>query len=157
MSFEHFQVPHAVALAHEAIKMGKCVVIGLQSTGEARTLEQLERDDGELSDFVSTAKGTILEKFVSLFNIILLKFHVLGVFQTLVEKHFPAPDRNRIQRLLGLEPPTNSKKPPANGNSEGSNGSSKRKPSKLKFFVMSKKNGTGINSEYISVIFSVTT
>lgn len=39
--------------------MGKCVVIGLQSTGEARTLEQLERDDGELSDFVSTAKGNI--------------------------------------------------------------------------------------------------
>jgi hypothetical protein len=31
-------------------------VIGLQSTGEARTLEQLEKDDGELSDFVSTAK-----------------------------------------------------------------------------------------------------
>jgi hypothetical protein len=40
----------------EAVKCGKCVVIGLQSTGEARTLEQLERDDGELSDFVSTAK-----------------------------------------------------------------------------------------------------
>ncbi|KAJ9587310.1 hypothetical protein L9F63_019166, partial [Diploptera punctata] len=53
---------------------------------EARTLEQLERDDGELSDFVSTAKG---------------------VLQTLVEKHFPAPDRNRIHRLLGLEPPRN--------------------------------------------------
>jgi len=28
----------------------------LQSTGEARTLEQLEKDDGELTDFVSTAK-----------------------------------------------------------------------------------------------------
>jgi len=40
----------------EAVKYGKCVVIGLQSTGEARTLEQLEKDDGELSDFVSTAK-----------------------------------------------------------------------------------------------------
>lgn len=26
-----------------------------------------------------------------------------GVFQTLVEKHFPAPDRGRINRLLGLE------------------------------------------------------
>lgn len=26
-----------------------------------------------------------------------------GVFQTLVEKHFPAPDRERINRLLGLE------------------------------------------------------
>ncbi|XP_058836760.1 protein strawberry notch isoform X2 [Topomyia yanbarensis] len=78
------KVNHAVKVAREAIKYGKCVVIGLQSTGEARTLEQLERDDGELSDFVSTAKG---------------------VFQSLVEKHFPAPDRGRINRLLGLEGP----------------------------------------------------
>ncbi|KAL4705853.1 hypothetical protein ACJJTC_019288, partial [Scirpophaga incertulas] len=76
------KVNHCVVTAREAVKCGKCVVIGLQSTGEARTLDQLERDDGELSDFVSTAKG---------------------VFQTLVEKHFPAPDRGRISRLLGLE------------------------------------------------------
>ena len=34
----------------------QCVVIGLQSTGEARTLEQLEESGGELTDFVSTAK-----------------------------------------------------------------------------------------------------
>ncbi|KYB27027.1 protein strawberry notch isoform X3 [Tribolium castaneum] len=99
------KVPHAVAVAHEAIKCGKCVVIGLQSTGEARTLEQLERDDGELTDFVSTAKG---------------------VFQTLVEKHFPAPDRNRIQRLLGLDPPISGSKKATNGNDEGSS-SGKRK------------------------------
>jgi P-loop containing NTP hydrolase pore-1/C-terminal domain on Strawberry notch homologue len=76
------KVQHAVTVAREAIKYGKCVVIGLQSTGEARTLEQLERDEGELSDFVSTAKG---------------------VFQSLIEKHFPAPDRNRINRVLGLD------------------------------------------------------
>ncbi|KAL5282206.1 sno family protein [Megaselia abdita] len=76
------KVNYVVSIAREAIKYGKCVVIGLQSTGEARTLEQLERDDGELTDFVSTAKG---------------------VFQSLVEKHFPAPDRNRIHRILGLE------------------------------------------------------
>ncbi|KAI8441851.1 hypothetical protein MSG28_005535 [Choristoneura fumiferana] len=50
------KVHHAVVTAREAVKCGKCVVIGLQSTGEARTLDQLERDDGELSDFVSTAK-----------------------------------------------------------------------------------------------------
>ncbi|VDO93835.1 unnamed protein product [Soboliphyme baturini] len=49
----------------------KCIVIGLQSTGEARTLEQLDEYGGELTDFVSTAKG---------------------VFQSLVEKHFPAID-----------------------------------------------------------------
>lgn len=76
------KVQHAVAVAREAIKYGKCIVIGLQSTGEARTLEQLERDEGELTDFVSTAKG---------------------VLQSLVEKHFPAPDRSRINRLLGWE------------------------------------------------------
>ncbi|KAJ2940235.1 hypothetical protein O0L34_g11799 [Tuta absoluta] len=50
------KVNHAVVTAREAVKCGKCVVIGLQSTGEARTLDQLERDDGELTDFVSTAK-----------------------------------------------------------------------------------------------------
>ncbi|XP_020285283.1 protein strawberry notch isoform X5 [Pseudomyrmex gracilis] len=102
------KVKHAVSVAREAVKCGKCVVIGLQSTGEARTLEQLERDDGELTDFVSTAKG---------------------VLQTLVEKHFPAPDRNRIQRLLGLEPP----KFNLDGDDDmdgagGSAGGSKRKP-----------------------------
>lgn len=74
------KVNHAVTIARESIKYGKCIVIGLQSTGEARTLEQLEKDDGELNDFVSTAKG---------------------VLQSLVEKHFPAPDRSRINRLLG--------------------------------------------------------
>lgn len=50
------KVNHAVVVAREAVKCGKCVVIGLQSTGEAKTLEQLERDEGELTDFVSTAK-----------------------------------------------------------------------------------------------------
>merc|ERR1712106_1053950 len=57
-----------------------CIVIGLQSTGEARTLEQVEREE-ELSDFVPTSKG---------------------VLQSLVEKHFPAPDRGKITKILGL-------------------------------------------------------
>uniref|UniRef100_T1IRW6 Strawberry notch n=1 Tax=Strigamia maritima TaxID=126957 RepID=T1IRW6_STRMM len=77
------KVDHVVKLAREAVKDGRCVVIGLQSTGEARTLEQLEEAGGELNDFVSTAKG---------------------VLQTLIQKHFPAPDRKRINRLLGFEP-----------------------------------------------------
>ncbi|XP_014483079.1 PREDICTED: protein strawberry notch-like isoform X2 [Dinoponera quadriceps] len=101
------KVKHAVLVAREAVKCGKCVVIGLQSTGEARTLEQLERDDGELSDFVSTAKG---------------------VLQSLVEKHFPAPDRNRIQRLLGLEPPKFRLEDDEMDGASGSAGGSKRKP-----------------------------
>ena len=34
----------------------QCVEIGLQSTGEARTLDQLEKAEGGLTGFVSTAK-----------------------------------------------------------------------------------------------------
>lgn len=74
------KVHACVKLSREAVKNGKCVVIGLQSTGEARTLEQLEEMGGELNDFVSTAKG---------------------VFQTLVDKHFPAPDRKKTFDLFG--------------------------------------------------------
>nr|XP_032803328.1 protein strawberry notch homolog 1 [Petromyzon marinus] len=76
------KVRRLVQLAREEVKNGKCVVIGLQSTGEARTLEALEEGGGELNDFVSTAKG---------------------VFQCLIEKHFPAPDRKKLSSLLGFE------------------------------------------------------
>lgn len=38
------------------------MVIGLQSTGEARTLEALEEGGGELNDFVSTAKYGLPKK-----------------------------------------------------------------------------------------------
>ncbi|XP_033748183.1 protein strawberry notch homolog 1-like isoform X1 [Pecten maximus] len=75
------KVNHCVKLARDAVRNGKCVVIGLQSTGEARTLEQLEENGGELNDFVSTTKG---------------------VFQTLVEKHFPAPDRRKTFDIFGI-------------------------------------------------------
>ena len=37
------------------------MVIGLQSTGEARTLEQLEDSGGVLDDFVSTVKYVMLQ------------------------------------------------------------------------------------------------
>lgn len=50
------KVNDTVEIAKKAVKDGKCVVIGLQSTGEARTLDVLEREDGELSEFISTAK-----------------------------------------------------------------------------------------------------
>ena len=55
------KVPEAITLTKKALQEGKCVVIGLQSTGEARTLEQLERSDGDLSGFVSTAKLVMLK------------------------------------------------------------------------------------------------
>ncbi|XP_010157915.1 PREDICTED: protein strawberry notch homolog 1 [Eurypyga helias] len=86
------KVKRVVQLAREEIKNGKCVVIGLQSTGEARTLEALEEGGGELNDFVSTAKG---------------------VFQSLIEKHFPAPDRKKLFSLLGIDltAPSNNNSP----------------------------------------------
>lgn len=64
------KVPHVVALAQRALLENKCVVIGLQSTGEARTLDQLD-EYGALSggEFISTARG---------------------VLQNLVEKNFPS-------------------------------------------------------------------
>ncbi|XP_054166800.1 protein strawberry notch homolog 1-like [Oppia nitens] len=76
------KVKFAVNFVKEALRDSKSVVIGLQSTGEARTLEQLEDNGGELSDFVSTAKA---------------------VFQSLIEKHFPAPNRKKLLRLLGRD------------------------------------------------------
>ncbi|VDM73812.1 unnamed protein product, partial [Strongylus vulgaris] len=62
------KVEACVQMARDAIKANKCVVIGLQSTGEARTLEALEDMGGELTEFVSTAKA---------------------VLQGLIERHFP--------------------------------------------------------------------
>ena len=45
-----------VCLMIFSVLYNQCVVIGLQSTGEARLVEQIEDAGGELSDFVSTAK-----------------------------------------------------------------------------------------------------
>jgi hypothetical protein len=59
-----------VDIARKALADGKCVVIGLQSTGEAQTKQVLE-DCGEVTDFVSSTKA---------------------VLQTLIEKHFPTGD-----------------------------------------------------------------
>lgn len=68
------KVPCVVELAKKALKNNKCVVIGLQSTGEARTLEHID-EGGEMNDFVSTARG---------------------VLQNLVEKHFPSRHKKQI-------------------------------------------------------------
>lgn len=57
-----FQVKACVKISRDAIKAGKCVVIGLQSTGESKTLEALDDAGGELSDFVSTAKCVLFSE-----------------------------------------------------------------------------------------------
>uniref|UniRef100_A0A8C2ZWY0 Protein strawberry notch homolog 1 n=1 Tax=Cyclopterus lumpus TaxID=8103 RepID=A0A8C2ZWY0_CYCLU len=64
------KVRRVVQLAREEVANGKCVVIGLQSTGEARTLEALEEGGGELNDFVSTAKYALTNAdFLKLCNV----------------------------------------------------------------------------------------
>lgn len=62
----------------------------------------------------------------------------------MVEKHFPAPDRNRISRLLGLEhTPKKEKHNHVNGadsgtgGGEGSSVGNKRKPGRLSMFLKS--------------------
>lgn len=47
------QVPAVVRMAKAAVASGKCVVIGLQSTGEARTADVVAERGEELDDFVS--------------------------------------------------------------------------------------------------------
>lgn len=70
------KVKEVVNIAKVAIDLGKCVVIGLQSTGEARTVEQLDELCGDLNDFVSTAKG---------------------VLSNLVEKQFPVAGSSKYE------------------------------------------------------------
>jgi hypothetical protein len=57
------KVPVTVRLAKKALSTNKCVVIGLQSTGEARTEEAVNKYGLELDDFVSGPRELLL-KFV---------------------------------------------------------------------------------------------
>ncbi|KAM7410220.1 hypothetical protein PAMA_001595 [Pampus argenteus] len=68
-----------VELAQRELEAEKCIVIGLQSTGESRTREVLDENDGHLDRFVSAAEG---------------------VFQSLVTKHFPS-EKQRQEKAPG--------------------------------------------------------
>lgn len=80
------KVPLVIEIANQALNDGKCVVIGLQSTGEAKTLEMLE-EGGDINEFVSTARAT---------------------FESLIENHFPAPNRGRRRKTPTSEASTDS-------------------------------------------------
>ncbi|KAK9968737.1 hypothetical protein ABG768_003045 [Culter alburnus] len=116
------KVRRVVQLAREEVKNGKCVVIGLQSTGEARTLEALEEGGGELNDFVSTAKG---------------------VLQSLVEKHFPAPDRQKLFSLLGID--LSAKKTPSPSETTTEQKGKKRKGPETKKQVKKARKSGGLS------------
>lgn len=47
------QIPALVRMAKEALETERCCVIGLQSTGEARTADVVAERGEELDDFVS--------------------------------------------------------------------------------------------------------
>ncbi|XP_045078486.1 protein strawberry notch homolog 1-like isoform X3 [Coregonus clupeaformis] len=116
------KVRRVVQLARDEVKNGKCVVIGLQSTGEARTLEALEEGGGELNDFVSTAKG---------------------VLQSLVEKHFPAPDRQKLFSLLGIDLPA--MKTPLPSEAAAEQKGKKRKGAEIKKAEKRKRKSGGLS------------
>ena len=50
------KVDACVRITREALRQKKCVVIGLQSTGESQTMDAMDNIDGDLVDFVSTTK-----------------------------------------------------------------------------------------------------
>uniref|UniRef100_A0A2I3GHQ2 Protein strawberry notch homolog 2 n=1 Tax=Nomascus leucogenys TaxID=61853 RepID=A0A2I3GHQ2_NOMLE len=79
------KVHRLVELAREELARDKCVVIGLQSTGEARTREVLGENDGHLNCFVSAAEG---------------------VFLSLIQKHFPSTKRKRDRGAGSKRKPT---------------------------------------------------
>ncbi|XP_041435843.1 protein strawberry notch homolog 2 isoform X2 [Xenopus laevis] len=72
------KVQRLVTLVNQELAKGKCVVIGLQSTGEARTREVMDENDGHLDCFVSAA---------------------VGVFRSLILKHFPSTKRKREKAI----------------------------------------------------------
>ena len=53
-------------MTEQALREGKCVVIGLQSTGEARTVDVIAERGEELDDFVSGPKVLSLTTALSL-------------------------------------------------------------------------------------------
>ncbi|KAG8066204.1 hypothetical protein GUJ93_ZPchr0004g38165 [Zizania palustris] len=55
------KVPAVVRLSKEALAENKCVVIGLQSTGEARTEEAVTKYGVEMEDFVSGPRELLLK------------------------------------------------------------------------------------------------
>ncbi|KAJ7416702.1 Protein strawberry notch 2 [Pitangus sulphuratus] len=59
------KVRRLVELAREELARDKCIVIGLQSTGEARTREVLDENDGHLNRFVSAADAGLFSSEVT--------------------------------------------------------------------------------------------
>ena len=62
------KVKKTVSLAKNALKEGKCVVVGLQSTGEAQTIKALN-ENGTLDTFISAPKAVLRSFLMSHFPV----------------------------------------------------------------------------------------
>uniref|UniRef100_A0A3Q1JUB7 Protein strawberry notch homolog 2 n=1 Tax=Anabas testudineus TaxID=64144 RepID=A0A3Q1JUB7_ANATE len=81
-----------VALAQKELEGGKCIVIGLQSTGESRTREVLDENDGHLDRFVSAAEIEEMKQSLLSKISVLGKELPLNTLDELIDK-FGGPDK----------------------------------------------------------------
>lgn len=85
------KVPCLVRMSQQALEDGKCIVIGLQSTGEARTADVIAERGEELDEFVSGPKELMLK---------------------LVEDHYPLPGDASEPNRGSKRAAENGQKPP---------------------------------------------
>ncbi|MED6108924.1 udp-glycosyltransferase [Stylosanthes scabra] len=106
------KVPATVRLAKQALSEDKCVVVGLQSTGEARTEEAVTRYGSELDDFVSGPRELLL-KFVEENYPLPEKPELLpgedGVKELQRKRHSATPGvsvKGRVRKVAKWQPPS---------------------------------------------------
>ncbi|XP_057454431.1 protein FORGETTER 1-like [Lotus japonicus] len=106
------KVPTVVRLVKEALIEDKCVVIGLQSTGEARTEEAVSKYGFELDDFVSGPRELLL-KFVEENYPLPEKPELLsgedGVKELQRKRHLASPEisaKGRVRKIAKPQPPS---------------------------------------------------
>ncbi|KAI4333252.1 hypothetical protein L6164_018085 [Bauhinia variegata] len=106
------KVPATVRLAKEALMEDKCVVIGLQSTGEARTEEAVTKYGSELDDFVSGPRELLI-KFVEENYPLPEKPELLpgedGVKELQRKRHSATPGvsiKGRVRKVAKWQPPS---------------------------------------------------
>ncbi|PNY03883.1 protein strawberry notch-like [Trifolium pratense] len=106
------KVPATVRLAKQALVDEKCVVIGLQSTGEARTEEAVTKYGSELDDFVSGPRELLL-KFVEENYPLPEKPELLpgedGVKELQRKRHSATPGvslKGRVRKAAKWQPPS---------------------------------------------------
>ncbi|KAK9794640.1 hypothetical protein WJX73_005848 [Symbiochloris irregularis] len=105
------KVPCLVRMSQQAIAEGKCVVIGLQSTGEARTADAVAKQGEDLDDFISSPKELLLKLIQDLFPVPPthgsqdarheLELRKSEMIQTVQELRLPSNPLDELIDLLG--------------------------------------------------------